>query len=325
MRADRLLSIMLLLQVHRRMTARELAQRLEVSERTIHRDMEALGAAGIPVTAERGTGGGWILLEEYRTNLTGLTVAEIQTLFLSKPPRLLSDLGLHEASEAALIKLFASLPVMRRRDAEYTRQRIHIDASGWHRPPEESILHLPTLQTAIWQERKLRFSYERGDDVVERLADPLGLVAKGNTWYLVAAVEGQVRNYRVSRIRDAEVLDEPCQRPPDFDLAEHWASSMTTFASTLPRYRVTVRIAEDQLHRIYLLSRFPHVTQNGPADADRHLTLQLEFENADQACGFLLAFGPDLVILDPPDLYTQLLQTAQRFLAAHDARTHTQG
>src|SRR5260370_16247347 len=124
MRADRLLSILLILQAHGRMTARELAQRLEVSERTIHRDMEALSTAGIPVTAERGIGGGWNLMENYRTNLTGLTEAEIQALFLTGPAHVLADLGLHKASEAALIKLFAALPAINRRNPEYIPQPI---------------------------------------------------------------------------------------------------------------------------------------------------------------------------------------------------------
>src|SRR5215212_5054303 len=196
MRADRLLSIMLLLQVHRRLTARELANRLEVSERTIHRDMDALSGAGIPVFAERGSGGGWALMEEYRTNLTGLNKEEIQALFVMNSPRLLADLGLSKASDAARIKLRAALPSMSRDDAEYARQRVHIDATGWNRS-EESILMLPTIQEAIWKERKLHILYERsGCPATERLVDPLGLVAKGSVWYLVAGVEGETRSYR---------------------------------------------------------------------------------------------------------------------------------
>src|SRR3954452_11633467 len=151
MRADRLLSILLLLQVNHRITSRALAERLEVSERTIHRDMEALTAAGVPVMAERGTGGGWSLLEHYRTNLTGLNEAEVQALFLTRPPQLLGDLGMDKASDAALIKLFAALPAMYRRGAEEVRQRIYIDITGWNRP-EEAVPLLPTLQEAIWQE-----------------------------------------------------------------------------------------------------------------------------------------------------------------------------
>src|SRR5579871_2438305 len=142
MRADRLLSIMLLLQVQHRITARELAERLEVSERTILRDMEALSQSGIPVFAERGTNGGWQLMENYEANLTGLSLAEIQSLFLTKPPRLLADLGLRQAAETALIKLFAALPSIYRRDAEFVRQRIHIDGAGWQRSRED-LTYLP--------------------------------------------------------------------------------------------------------------------------------------------------------------------------------------
>src|SRR5262249_53478914 len=156
------------------------------SERTIHRDMGALGAAGVPVTAERGTGGGWRLIEGYRTNLTGLNAAEIRALFLAKPPRLLADLGLDKAAEAALIKLLAALPSGSRQGAEDIRQRIHVDVPGWGRGAE-SVPCLPALQEAIWQERRARITYEREDATVERLVDPLGLVAKGRVWYLVAA------------------------------------------------------------------------------------------------------------------------------------------
>src|SRR5712691_4174354 len=208
MRADRLLSVLLLLQVHRRLTARELAKRLEVSERTIHRDMDALSAAGFPVFAERGIGGGWMLVEGYRTNLTGLNKDEIQALFLTKPLRVLADLGLEKASNAALIKLSAALPSAHRDGAEHARQRIHVDVTGWNRS-NESIEFLPALQEAIWQERKLKFSYQRGGgcDAVERLADPLGLVAKGSVWYLVAGVEGEIRSYRVSRVSGAALTE----------------------------------------------------------------------------------------------------------------------
>src|SRR5689334_16595189 len=190
MRADRLLSIMLLLQVHRRITARELARRLEVSERTIHRDMDALGAAGIPIYAERGVGGGWALAEAYQTNLTGLNEAEIQALFLATPPQLLADLGLRQAADAALIKLLAALPAISRRDAEFARQRIHVDGAGWLRA-REAVPFLAAIQEALWQDRKLRLTYQRADDTtVERLVDPLGLVAKSSVWYLVAGVDG---------------------------------------------------------------------------------------------------------------------------------------
>src|SRR4030095_15655399 len=173
MRADRLLSIVLLLQAHHQLTSRDLAARLEVSERTIHRDMEALSGAGIPVIAARGLGGGWSLLGEYRTTLTGLTEPEIQSLFVNKPTKLLADLHMEKAADGALLKLLASLPSGFRQGAERARQRIYVDVSGWSRR-EEAVPFLPILQEALWLERKLQIHYERGENCepVERLLSP---------------------------------------------------------------------------------------------------------------------------------------------------------
>src|SRR5215212_271742 len=178
MRADRLLSIMLLLQIYQRLTAGELARRLDVSERTIYRDMEALSAAGVPVVAERGAGGGWALVDGYRTNLTGLNAAEVQTLFSGLPPSLLADLKLDRARDAAHVKLLAALPPSSRADAEYARRRVHVDVAGWG-GAGEAVPHLHTIQEAVWRGRKLLFTY--GNDcggAAERAVDPLGLVAK---------------------------------------------------------------------------------------------------------------------------------------------------
>lgn len=319
MRADRLLSILLLLQVHQRLTARELARRLEVSERTIHRDMEALSGAGVPVTAERGAGGGWALLEGYRTNLTGLNEAEIQALFLTRPPRLLADLGLDKAAEAALIKLLAALPSMHRRGAQDVRQRIHVDAAGW-RQSEEAVPLLPTLQEAIWLERKLRFTYERGDGGVERLVDPLGLVAKGSIWYLVAAVEGELRTYRVSRMQSAVVLDEPCARPPDFDLAAYWERSTATFIVNLPRYPATVRVDPAILPSIRQGGRYARIEREDPPDADGWIPLAMLFEEEHNACEYVLSYGPRIEALEPAALREQVIQAAEDVVALYAKR-----
>jgi predicted DNA-binding transcriptional regulator YafY len=316
MRADRLLSILLLLQVHRRLTARDLARRLEVSERTIHRDMEALSGAGVPVTAARGARGGWALLEGYRTNLTGLNEAEIQALFLTRPPRLLADLGLDKAAEAALIKLLAALPSMHRRGAQDVRQRIHVDTAGW-RQPEEAVPLLPTLQEAIWLERKLRFTYERGDGGVERLVDPLGLVAKGSIWYLVAAVAGDLRTYRVSRMQQATVLDEPCARPPDFDLAAYWERSTASFIVNLPRYPATVQVDPAILPAIRQGGHYSRIEREGPPDTDGWVPLNIVFEEEHSACEYVLSFGPLIEVLEPAALRGQVLQAAAGVVALY--------
>ncbi|GAC1371020.1 MAG: YafY family protein [Ktedonobacteraceae bacterium] len=316
MRADRLLSILLLLQVHQRMTARELAQRLEVSQRTIHRDMDALCVAGIPITAERGVGGGWGLLEEYRTNLTGLSEAEIQVLFLSKPTHLLADLGLHQASEGALIKLLAALPEMRRRNAEFARQRIYIDVSSWH-PVQQDVTLLPILQEAIWRERKLHIVYQRQDGTVERVVDPLGLVAKGTTWYLVTCVEGQERNYRVSRIQAARIIEQPCVRPPDFDLAASWSRSAALFTANLPCYPVTLRVAAEVVPHVYHASRLVRIEQIELPDTTGWTTLKLQFEMEAEACGYILSFGPQVEILEPLSLRAKVIQLASSVLTRY--------
>lgn len=321
MRADRLISILLLLQINGRMTAREPARRLEVSERTIHRDMVALSTAGIPVLAERGSGGGWRLLEDYRTDLTGLTDAEIQALFLNTPSRLLADLGLRQASEAALIKLLAALPAMHRRDAEFIRQRIHVDVPGW-RGPGEAVPLLPTLQEAIWQERKVRLTYQRNDDtIVERVVAPLGLVAKGSIWYLVARVEAGYRTYRVSRIQSATIIEQACLRPADFDLAAYWAHSSAAFKANLPRYPVVFRADPSLLERLYYAGRFSRVEQIDPPGADGWSRVSMMFELEVDACECLLGYGPLVEILEPPELREQVIRSAERVLAFYARRS----
>ncbi len=319
MRADRLLSIMLLLQVHRHMTARDLAKRLEVSERTIYRDVEALSMAGIPITAERGIHGGLKLLESYRTNLTGLNQAEIQALFLTQPTQLLNDLGLRQASEAALIKLFAALPALSRRDAEYIRQRIHIDAAGWFESEEHAVM-LPILQDALWQERKLLVTYQRSDSsVVERQLSPLGLVAKGRVWYLVAASEGSTRTYRVARIVAAQIIDEVCERPPEFDLIAYWQQSMMDFKGNLPRYPVRARVCSEALPWLQESKKFVCVEAE---EADGWILCSLMFEIERDACVYVLGMGAQIEILEPPSLRALIRQHAESMVALYAREPH---
>lgn len=318
MRADRLLSILLLLQHGGRMTARELAGRLEVSERTIHRDMEALSTAGVPVVAERGTGGGWSLLEDYRTNLTGLNTAEIQSLFLAQPSHLLADLGIRQAAEGALIKLLAALPHANRRDVEFMRERIHIDGAGW-RQAAERVACLPAIQEAIWHERKLYLLYLRGDEVcVERVVDPLGLVAKSGQWYLVASVDGEFRTYRASRIQNARVMDEPCTRPDDFDLAAYWEQSTIDFKANLPRYPARLRIEKSTLMFFQGMLRFAHIERTEPPDADGFQVVDVAFQVEEEALLYACGFGAKVEVLEPPELREKAAQAARALLRLYD-------
>jgi predicted DNA-binding transcriptional regulator YafY len=317
MRADRLLSILLQLQVHKRVTARSLARRLEVSERTIYRDMDALGASGVPVYAERGAGGGWSLLEPYKTNLTGLNHAEIRSLFLSTPAHVLSDLGLRQAAEAALSKLLASIPSGSVRDAEYARQRIYVDTSGWRSAPED-VAALAALQEAIWCERMLRFVYRRASECdVERTVGPLGLVAKGSAWYLVAAVEGQVRTYRVSRIASVERTDVPFERASDFDLEAYWKASAAEFDTKLPRYYATIRVAPGGLPWVWYRIRTSRIERQEGPDADGLTTFELRFDVEEEAAIFVLGLGDLVEVLAPDALRTRVVATAARLVARY--------
>lgn len=321
MRADRLFSIVLLLQSRGQMTARTLARQLEVSERTIHRDMEALSGAGIPVVAERGSGGGWSLLGEYRTNLTGLNEAEVQSLFLTRPTPVLADLNLDKAAEGALLKLLAALPSIYRQGAEYARQRIHIDVTGWH-ATKEAVPLLHVLQDAIWQERKVMIRYQRGDSgSVDRLIDPLGLVAKGSVWYLVGAVEGHVRSYRVSRIVDAELTGDVFQRPPDFNLAVFWEQSAAQFREHLPRYQAQVRVRPDILVRMPYAGRFCRIEHVGQTDAEGWVHVSLRFDIEEMACEYALSFGPQLEVLKPPPLREKVVAAAKATIEFYERQS----
>jgi predicted DNA-binding transcriptional regulator YafY len=277
--------------------------------------MEALSAAGFPVFAERGMGGGWMLVEGYKTNLTGLNRDEIQALFLTKPLRLLADLGLKKASDAAFIKLSAALPSAHRNSAEQARQRIHIDATGWNHS-SESIALLPVLQEAVWQERKLQFTYERsGCDAVKRLVDPLGLVAKGSAWYLVAAVDGEIRSYRVSRVVNAELTDDPCIRPDDFDLAGHWEQSTVNFKAQLPQYGAVVRVHPDIFPRLRFAGRFARIGQTEPPDADGWIRVTLRFDVEEMAVEWALSFGSKIEVVEPATLREKVIVAAQGVIA----------
>lgn len=322
MRADRLLSILMLLQVNRRVTAGDLAERLDVSQRTIYRDMEALGTAGVPVYAERGANGGWSLVEEYRTDLTGLNGVEVQALFLATSPHLLADLGLGRASEAALTKLLAALPSGRRHDAESARQRVHADGSGWHRPDEPTPF-LQALQDAVTRERKVDLTYERSDGTtVERLVDPLGLVAKGSVWYLAASVDGEPRTYRVSRVRGALVTDQSCVRPDGFELAAYWDESTARFKAALPSYDAVVRVSPSILPRVRQSGRFPRplIVREAPPGPDGWVELDLRFDVVEEAREYTLGLGPQLEVIEPGELREQVTEASRATAALYAQR-----
>ena len=310
MRADRLLSIVLLLQERERLTARDLAARLEVSERTILRDMDALTTAGIPVMADRGAGGGWRLLDGYRTKLTGLTAAEIRSLFLARPERVMADLGLKQESDTAMLKLQAALPESARRDVEFARTRLYLDPRGW-RDPGDAIPSLPALVTGLWHGRRLRFTYRRQlGEPGERTVDPLGLVAKGGAWYLVARSEGEPRTYRVSRIDDPVLLAEPAAALAGFDLAAYWEQSSVSFREQLPRYYATF-LAEPAVMR-WVRYRGWRLEEEAP-EGER-VRIRLRFDVEEEARQFALSFGAAVEVVEPAELRAAVVEAAREIV-----------
>ena len=246
MRASRLVTLLLLLQTRGRLTAAQLATELEVSERTIHRDVEALSEAGVPIYAERGPHGGVQLVEGYRTRLTGMTADEAEALFLSGLPGPAAELGLGTVVTAARLKVLASLPSELRVRASRLVERFYLDAAGWFQE-SDPVPHLAAVAEAVWEGRRLWIEYERGDARVERLLEPLGLVLKGGIWYVVASVDGAYTHVSALAGGRGTPLDETFERPAGFDLASHWAESIAAYEREIPRIEVTVRVDPDRL------------------------------------------------------------------------------
>ena len=315
MRADRLLSILLLLQAHGLMPARALAERLEVSERTVHRDMEALAMAGVPVYAEKGRRGGWALIDSYRTDLTGLTETELRSLVIASAPGVLADLGLGQAADRALIKLLAGLPDARRKAAESARGYLHVDPSGWRRH-DEAAPFLGTLELALRTGRQIALTYERAYDrsTVERVANPLGLVAKGSIWYLAATVDGKARTYRASRIRAVTILETPVDRPEGFDLASFWAESSAEFRAALPVHRVVLRVAPEAMSRVRLGWRFSTVESESEPDERGWITCTIRADSEDIALEVVLTLAGQAEVIEPIALRDRAVASTRALL-----------
>jgi predicted DNA-binding transcriptional regulator YafY len=242
MKSDRLLSALMLLQAKGRVTERELAERLEVSQRTVHRDMEALSAARVPISAVRGAQGGWELEKGWRTQVPGLDEAELRALLMAQP-RALGHPRLMAAAESALNKLMAALPGPMRAQAAAMRERLHVDPTGW-RGTGEDLSMLGVVQEAVAEERRLAFDYTRADGQKgPRTVDPLGVVAKGLSWYLVARGTNGIRTYRVSRMEAVTPLASKFERPAQFDLAAYWKESTERFKEQRAHFVVTLRLA----------------------------------------------------------------------------------
>lgn len=303
------MSILLSLQVYGSMTTKALADRLEVSERTIHRDMDALSTVGIPVYALRGRNGGWSLSEEYRGSVGWLSAAEVQALAVRQPTTPLGDLGLNAVADAAWLKLVAGLPSLHRNEATRIADRIHIDIDSW-KPRQERTPWLPLVKEAVLTDRVIDVRYRNSaDGISERTLAPLGLVFQGRSWYLVAMAEDTVRTFRVSRIEQATLHTNSFDRPDGFALATWWTQSKAEMAERLPRYPVRLLVDDAALGLLRRELRWGRIGEVGPADADGWQEVEVLFELEENALSTVLALGPKVRVIEPATLRDAVIRT----------------
>lgn len=320
MRADRLLAILLLLQSRGRMPASKLAAELEVSERTIYRDIDALSAAGVPVFGEPGVGGGYQLLDDFRTRLTGLTTAEARALFMLSVPAPLVRLGVDRDLRSALRKLSAELPKGLRGDEARTRERFHIDADWW-RQRHDLVPHVQVLQHAVWDDRKLYVRYRPPYcRAIERIVAPYGLVAKAGVWYAVLASGGKLSVHRVSDLIEVRDTGEPFVRRRGFDLAAFWTDWCRGQEALLTSYTAEVRVQPEsfaELRRRFGANLLKGALQGQGAADDGSLVLELPFESFEAAREQLLALGRGVEVIAPEALRLSVLDFAQQVVALY--------
>jgi predicted DNA-binding transcriptional regulator YafY len=317
MRASRLLSILILLQVRGRLTAKALAEEFEVSVRTIYRDVDELSAAGVPVYADRGPGGGFQLLDGYRTRLTGLTSSEAEALLLAGLPEAAADLGLGEPLAAGRLKLLAALPAAAGEGAVRVGDRFHLDPIDWYRRAPV-LPHLPTIARAVWSGTRLMIRYEKSSGAVRRTLEPLGLVMKAGAWYLVARIDDAIRTYKVARVLEVEALDERFDYPPAFDLAAHWRESLHQFEAARRRGEARLRVSPRAMSRIYCLGAdIAEAVMAVDPDFDGWREAKVPIETIEDAAFLLAGFGDSIEVVEPFELRRALADHARRLLVLY--------
>lgn len=316
MRASRLLSIMMLLQTRGRMSAEALASELEVSVRTVYRDIDQLSASGVPVYADIGRNGGFALLDGWKTKLTGLTAPEAQALFLSGLPGPAAEMGLSSDVQQAELKLLAALPADWQSEAKRISSRFHLDPQGWFQPGH-SQTHLKAVADAVWAERRLSVRYESWTKISDRVLEPYGLVLKGGVWYVVASSGETVRTFRLSSIQALVVLDETFSRPKDFDLPSYWVDATKQFERDIYVGTARVRVTEKGMRELKGTS--PVMRAHLEA-----LSLQFdagwaEVEIPIEAVGWarfeMIKLAAEVEVLSPPELREAVADVVRRVAA----------
>ena len=320
MRAERLVALLFTLYSKRSATIAELAKALDVSERTMHRDVAALRDAGVPLWTEAGRHGGVRLVDGWRTHLDGLTSREAVAMFAMGVPQALAELGLGTAMSAAHAKLFATLPPALREQAQAMAQRFHLDAPAWFRAADDTA-HLAAIAKAVWEQRRLRISYGRHDRLVQRTLQPLGIVLKAGVWYLIAEVDGDFRTYRVARIDAAEPTDERFERPVDFDLVSWWQRSSAQFEQSLRTEPVRIRLSPMGVRALPTVldadAAVKALEQADPPDADGWTCVTVELEEPTIAATQLIGLGDEVEVLAPSATRAAFVAIVRRMAERH--------
>lgn len=319
MKASRLLSILMLLQARGRMTAEALAQAMEVSARTILRDIDQLSAAGVPLWGERGRQGGFQLREGWSTQLTGMTEPEAQALLLAGLPGPATELGLGAAAASARLKMVASLPSGWREQADRVGERLHIDPIDWYRA-QDTPKFLREVADAVWHARRLSLYYESWRGAAWRELEPLGLVLKAGAWYLVARQAGQVdaRTYRLASVLDLKRSGRTFKRPRGFDLARTWQESAQRFEADLRKLQARLRVSARGLSWLRN-ARIP-VLALPEAERGGWQAVLMPIESVEQGVRQLLGYGAEIEVLAPADLRAELVAQLGRLTALYAPR-----
>ncbi len=310
MRASRLLTIQMMLETRGCLSAPALARALNVSVRTLYRDVDQLSAAGVPIYASRGRSGGFRLLAGWKATLTGLTPAEAQAVFLSGLTGPAAQLGLEAQVETARLKVLSALPPSWRPDAERISSRLHLDPMDWYRE-SEPVPHLAAVATAVWEQRQLTIGYESWKARVRRTVHPLGLVLKAGAWYLVAAVNDAPRTFRISSIRDVESLETRSRGPRSFNLARYWIQSIRRFEQDLYKGQAVVLATTAGLKDLRnLSSAVARALAAAPSSAasDERVRVTIPTESIEHAAGQLLRLSPEVEVVEPAALRQAVLE-----------------
>lgn len=312
MKADRLISILMLLKVHKQLTAKDLAKRLEVSVRTIYRDIESLSSLGIPIFTDRGTNGGIKLLGDYQTSLSGLNKDELYSLFIPTGDKVLDDLGIGKLKDSTMIKLLGDSSTYQINEIKNIQDYIFIDMYTWGENPlkvDTDILSI--LKEGIWNSKVLNIAYKKINETKNVLLNPLGLVCKRGIWYLIGENNDIIKTYKVSNIESALLTDILFDRPKDFNLEKYWKSSTSNFKSSIPKYRFTFKVNPSIVNHIK--SR-QFISISNIVVEDDNIYMDIDFDAIFQGIEFAFGYGKDIEIIYPIDARTEIKKRSSEII-----------